>query len=152
MLPHAFPEERTDLMSHRIIELAFVAACASLLSVSAARAEFSGYYAPANFAFANSNADGFVNTSASPASIILTGGNLSPMGFSHSGVTTFSIATDAGLVSFNWNYSTADDAANYDPFVFRTGGAEVLRYSTSASKTGFGFLSLARCAWVAGFP
>ncbi|NCR70594.1 MAG: PEP-CTERM sorting domain-containing protein [Microcystis aeruginosa LG13-12] len=63
-------------------------------------------YAPINWTFTNSNADGSVNTSGAPASISLTGGD---NGSNSSGTTNYTTtAAAAGTVTFNWNYSTAD--------------------------------------------
>jgi len=63
-------------------------------------------YAPINWTFTNSNADGFVNTGGAPASISLTGGN---NGSFKSGTTDYTTtAAAAGTVTFNWNYATVD--------------------------------------------
>ncbi|MBC1194326.1 PEP-CTERM sorting domain-containing protein [Microcystis aeruginosa BLCCF158] len=67
---------------------------------------FQGPYAPINWTFTNSNADGSVNTGGAPASISLTGGD---NGSNSSGTTNYTTtAAAAGTVTFNWNYSTAD--------------------------------------------
>lgn len=67
---------------------------------------FQDAYDPINWTFANSNADGFVNTSGAPASISLTGGN---NGSVKSGTTDYTTtAAAAGTVTFDWNYSTVD--------------------------------------------
>ena len=78
-------------------------------------------YAPINWTFTNSNADGSVNTGGAPASISLTGGN----NFSNSSGTTnyTTTAAAAGTVTFNWNYSTADFIAFYDPFGYLLNGS-----------------------------
>ena len=84
---------------------------------------FTDSYAPANFSLTNSNADGFVNTSGAPASISITGGD---NGSSSFGSTKFfTTAAAAGLVSFDWNYSTQDAQSfdpSFDPFGFNLNG------------------------------
>ena len=77
-------------------------------------------YAPINWTFTNSNADGFVNTGGAPASISLTGGN---NGSFNSGTTNYTTtAAAAGTVTFNWNYSTADGPF-WDPFGYLLNGS-----------------------------
>jgi hypothetical protein len=93
------------------------ATIAAVAIPAAAKADFSGPYAPANWTFQNTggSTDGSVDTSGAPASITLTGGN------SQSGTpgdTNFTIAAVAsGLVSFHWSYSSVDsgtyDSANF---------------------------------------
>ena len=61
-------------------------------------------YAPSNWTFTNSNANGLVNTGGAPASISLTGGD---NGSNSSGTTNYT-TTAAGTVTFDWNYSTND--------------------------------------------
>ncbi|PSN15352.1 PEP-CTERM sorting domain-containing protein [filamentous cyanobacterium CCT1] len=81
--------------------------------------DFTGSYTPANFTLTNENADGFVDTSGAPASISITGGD---NGSFFSGSTKFlTTAAAAGLVSFNWNYSTLDGPF-FDPFGFSLNG------------------------------
>ena len=78
-------------------------------------------YAPINWTFTNSNADGSVNTGGAPASISLTGGD---NGSNSSGTTNYTTtAAAAGTVTFNWNYSTADFIAFYDPFGYLLNGS-----------------------------
>ncbi len=79
-------------------------------------------YAPINWTFANSNADGFVNTGGAPASISLTGGNNDSV---ISGTTNYTTtAAAAGTVTFNWNYSTNDsDGPFSDPFGYLLNGS-----------------------------
>ena len=67
---------------------------------------FQDEYAPSNWTFTNSNADGSVNTSQAPTSISLTGGN---NGSSDPGNTDYTTtAAAAGEVMFDWDYSTFD--------------------------------------------
>ena len=78
-------------------------------------------YAPINWTFTNSNADGSVNTGGAPASISLTGGN---NGSFNSGTTNYTTtAAAAGTVTFDWNYSTADVSAFWDPFGYLLNGS-----------------------------
>jgi hypothetical protein len=77
-------------------------------------------YAPINWTFTNSNADGSVNTSGAPASISLTGGD---NGSNSSGTTNYTTtAAAAGTVTFDWNYSTADGPF-FDPFGYLLNGS-----------------------------
>ena len=86
---------------------------------------FQDEYAPSNWTFTNSNADGFVNTSQAPTSISLTGGNLGGgVGAGNTNYTTTAAA--AGEVMFDWDYSTSDDYAIYDPFFVLNGTATKL--------------------------
>jgi hypothetical protein len=93
------------------------ATIAAVAIPAAAKADFSGPYAPANWTFQNTggSTDGSVDTSGAPASITLTGGNSQS---STPGDTNFTIAAVAsGLVSFHWSYSSIDtgtyDSANF---------------------------------------
>jgi hypothetical protein len=93
------------------------ATIAAVAIPAAAKADFSGPYAPANWTFQNTggSTDGSVDTSGAPASITLTGGNSQS---ATPGDTNFTIAAVAsGLVSFHWSYSSIDsgtyDSANF---------------------------------------
>jgi hypothetical protein len=81
---------------------------------------FQGPYDPINWTLTNSNADGFVNTGGAPASISLTGGN---NGSGFSGTTDYTTtAAAAGTVTFDWDYSTADDPG-FDGFGYLLNGS-----------------------------
>ncbi|MFM7476545.1 MAG: PEP-CTERM sorting domain-containing protein [Microcystis aeruginosa] len=81
---------------------------------------FQGPYDPINWTFANSNADGSVNTSGAPASISLTGGN---NGTGNPGTTNYTTtAAAAGTVTFDWDYSTNDEPG-YDGFGYLLNGS-----------------------------
>jgi hypothetical protein len=83
---------------------------------------FQDAYAPINWTFANSNADGFVDTTGAPASISLTGGDDGSDDFGTTDYTTTAAA--AGTVTFDWNYSTADgDGPSFDPFGYLLNGS-----------------------------
>lgn len=99
-----------------LISVAGVAA--GVLSVTlpepAQALDFTGAYSPANFTLTNINADGSVDTSTAPTSISITGGNNNS---GNLGFTSFlTTAAGTGSVSFNWNYSTQDEEAGFDPF------------------------------------
>ena len=80
-----------------------------------------GAYDPSNWTFANSNADGFVDTTGAPASISLTGGDNNGSGsFGTTDYTTTAAA--AGTVTFDWNYSTTDGPV-WDPFGYLLNGS-----------------------------
>jgi Zn-dependent metalloprotease len=79
---------------------------------------FAGTYAPSNWTISHTNSNGTVNTAGAPGSIVLTSSN--NISFL-SGQTTYAIPiTCNGILSFNWNYSTIDDA-----------GSDYPRYSTN---------------------
>lgn len=83
--------------------------------------DFQTPYAPINWTFTNSNADGSVNTGGAPASISLTGGD---NGSNSSGTTNYTTtAAAAGTVTFNWNYSTNDIIPLFDPFGYLLNGS-----------------------------
>ncbi|MFM6321705.1 MAG: PEP-CTERM sorting domain-containing protein [Microcystis panniformis] len=83
---------------------------------------FQGPYAPINWTFTNSNADGSVNTGGAPASISLTGGDNGSDNFGTTDYTTTAAA--AGTVTFDWDYSTADiDGPFFDRFGYLLNGS-----------------------------
>jgi hypothetical protein len=100
-------------LSRYALATASLAAVAIPSAAKADPADFSGPYAPANWTFTNTggSTDGSVNTAGAPVSISLTGGN---SGSGTSGTTNFTIAAVAsGMVSFDWNYTSAD-TGSYD--------------------------------------
>ena len=114
---------------------------------SSSAATVSGFqdaYDPINWTFANSNADGSVNTSGAPASISLTGGR----NFSLSSGTTdyTTTAAAAGTVTFNWNYATADNLVSCsnlpnnfcDPFLVLVNGVGTIPLNPSGGTTQSG--------------
>jgi len=81
--------------------------------------QFAGYYAPANWT-QSIQGDGSINTGGAPASISLSGAD---DGSFNSQDTDFTIAAPlAGTVSFDWAYSTNDNAP-FDPFGYLLNGA-----------------------------
>jgi hypothetical protein len=93
---------------------------------------FQDAYAPINWTFANSNADGFVDTTGAPASISLTGGDNFSFDFGTTDYTTTAAA--AGTVTFDWNYSTTDGPF-WDPFGYLLNGS-----FTKVTNDGGGFV------------
>jgi hypothetical protein len=82
---------------------------------------FQSPYAPINWTLTNSDADGFVDTTGAPASISLTGGD---NGSDDPGTTDYTTtAAAAGTVTFDWNYSTANGSAFWDPFGYLLNGS-----------------------------
>ena len=96
-----------------------IAAGAAILSFgfgeAAFAAGFTGAYSADNWQLTNQKADGYVDTSGAPDSILQIGGN---NGSGSSGTTLYSTtAAGSGSVSFDWNYSTNDvDGPTWDPF------------------------------------
>ena len=111
------------------------------LAASPAQAltQFAGDYAPANWT-QSIGGDGSIDTSGAPTSIILRG---SDDGSGNDVNTDFTIAAPtAGTVSFDWNFSTADDeGAEYDPFGYLLNGAFTQLTSDSGSSTQSGSAS-----------
>jgi len=92
--------KRTSVLSSLLVLLS------SVVLVPVASASFIGGYDPAHFTLRNTNADGFVDTSLIPLSIILTGGNT---GSGLAGTTDYTaFAAAAGFVTFNFAFSTLD--------------------------------------------
>ena len=81
---------------------------------------FAGDYAPANWT-QSIGGDGLIDTTSAPGSISLTGAD-DAGGLQN---TDFTIAAPAaGIVSFNWSYSTPDiTGPGYDPFGYLLNGA-----------------------------
>ena len=80
---------------------------------------FAGPYAPANWT-QRIGGDGSINTNGAPGSIILNGSD------NYSGLRNvdFTItAPAAGIVSFDFNYVTNDDLAQFDPFGYVINGS-----------------------------
>jgi hypothetical protein len=81
----------------------------SLILAYAGHASFSGPYAVSNWSLFNSNANGFVDTTAAPARVGLTGGNNQSV---QPGVTEWRINVPAAVtIQFDWSYATIDDTS-----------------------------------------
>ncbi|MDI1355566.1 MAG: hypothetical protein PSX36_11640, partial [bacterium] len=95
-------------------------------------AQFSGGFAPTNWGTVAVNSDGITNSGGAPASIFMVSGNNSS---GTPGTNDYTIAiTQAGLITFNWNYTTSD-GANWDYPMFLLNGVATMvnGYSTSGS-------------------
>ena len=96
------------------------ATIAAVAIPAAAKADFSGYYAPSHWTLTNTgDSNGFADTTGAPASITLHGGS-SQSG--NPGDTDFTIAAAAsGAVSFNWSYFSTD-TGTFDSAYFLLNG------------------------------
>jgi hypothetical protein len=82
---------------------------------SAASIGFTGPFDVSNWSFVNTNADGWVDTSGAPNSVVIVGGDNFSGG---AGNTDFSIVNPYPYkiaVTFDWSYTTPD-SAYWDPF------------------------------------
>ena len=102
---------------------------------------FSGAYNVANWTFTNSNADGNVNTTGAPGSIVLTGGN---NGSNLAGNTDYTITMPSNAtISFDWSYNTGDGAQFDIPRVIVNGTPTNMNgYSTSGTLSQSGSMTL----------
>lgn len=102
---------------------------------------FSGVYNIANWTFTNSNADGNVDTTAAPASIVLTGGN---NGSQSGGNSDYTITMpNSATISFNWSYNTGDGAQFDIPRVVVNGTPTNMNgYDTSGALSQSGSMTL----------
>ncbi|MDY7014870.1 MAG: PEP-CTERM sorting domain-containing protein [Cyanobacteriota bacterium] len=76
---------------------------------------FQGDYSPRNFTLNNINADGSVDPSNAPDSILLTGGNNGSGNFGQTSYITTAAAT--GTVMFDFSYNSFNvDGPSFDPF------------------------------------
>ncbi len=109
-------------MKRNALSLALVAGL-SLGAAAPASASFIGYYGVSNWTTTLNNG-GTVNTSGAPGQIAVTSGNSFGDNFGGpAGDTDFTIAAQAaGLVSFNWSFTTNDLDASFDPFGYLLNG------------------------------
>lgn len=99
-----------------------VAALAIVLSTGAARAQFSGPYAPANWTFNANGGNGQVITTGAPASITLIGNDNGVYNLN----TDFTIeAVASGPWSFDWT-KIPHDKGNYDAAYYLVNGQQFL--------------------------
>lgn len=97
------------------------AVAAALIGFSmTASADFSGYYAPAQWATVHASEGGIdlgsVDTTGAAASITLIGSNSSPEELGLPSRLEFTItAPAAGTFSFDWSYASSDESPLYDP-------------------------------------
>ena len=98
------------------------AVSAALLGLSMpALADFSGFYAPANWATSHlpdAVIDlGSIDVSSAPGSITLIGSDSRPFDPAPSALQFTRVAPAAGTFSFNWSYTTTDSGDPSDPTV-----------------------------------
>ena len=100
--------------------LAVTLALICTLSADAAPIGFSGPYDTANWTQSLVNSDGGVNTAGAPSSISITSGN---NGNFLPGETNYTITLPySGTVSFDWVFTTVDEASFFDPFGYTVNG------------------------------
>jgi hypothetical protein len=110
---HLFPMIKTTILTMTILIAGVIAPAINNTSVFAASG-FAGDYDPANWTLTNSNADGYVDTSGAPGSILLVGGDNNSFG---AGNTDYTITVACGGdISFDWTYQSFDrDGPAFDP-------------------------------------
>ena len=108
------PAQKAEPRHRRQLRAAALAGTGLLgvgMGATSAKADFSGPYDVMNFTLTNTDADGSVDTSGAPNSIVLTGGNDSSFLQGTTDFTTIAVAD--GTVSFNWGYISSD-YSDYD--------------------------------------
>ena len=100
------------------------------------QAQFSGLFAPANWGTTAVNSNGLTYTVGAPASVSMSSSD----GLTGIGTNDFTIAiTQAGVISFVWNYNTIDGPSWDYPMVLKNGVATQLTgYSTAGLSTQTG--------------
>jgi hypothetical protein len=122
-----------------IVCLALLANCAT-----PSYASFIGSYQVSNWVLQNQSANGSVDTSGAPASVILTGGDDNS---GNSGFTLWTTtAADSGTVSVNWSYTSTDFAAADDPFNYILKNTVTPVFESSGLSSASGTLSFAVAA------
>lgn len=104
---------------------------------------FQANYTPYYWTTAQSNSNGSINTSNTPASITMISSN--GIGNNSPGTTNYTVTIPCtGLVSFNWNYTTVDGASWDYPRYSINGGAftNFPGYNTGGSSSQSGTFSL----------
>jgi hypothetical protein len=123
--------------------LAPIALAGAILGLAANPAQaltlFTGAYAPANWT-QSIQGDGSIDTSGAPNSISLSGAN---DGLGGTKNTDFTIAApNAGVVSFDWAFGTADGAF-WDPFGYLLNGSFTQLTNDDGSETQSGSAAFA---------
>ena len=120
--------------------IALLASSLALSNPASALPGFSGDYAPVNWTFLDTNANGSVDETNAPTSITLTGGD---NGSFESGTTDYTIAAVAdGTLSFDWNYTT-EAGPGTDPFEFLLNGIDTTLTDPGGVQTQSGsFMSI----------
>jgi hypothetical protein len=126
--------------------LAPIALAGAILGLAANPAQaltlFTGAYAPANWT-QSIQGDGSINTSGAPNSISLSSADDEEI-FGPSKNTDFTIAApNAGVVSFDWAFGTADAASYYDPFGYLLNGTFTQLTNDGGSVTQSGSVAFA---------
>jgi hypothetical protein len=126
--------------------LAPIALAGAILGLAANPAQaltlFTGAYAPANWT-QSIQGDGSINTSGAPNSISLSSADDEEI-FGPSKNTDFTIAApNAGVVSFDWAFGTADAASSYDPFGYLLNGSFTQLTNDGGSVTQSGSVAFA---------
>jgi hypothetical protein len=102
---------------------------------------FTGAFAPANWTFTNTNADGTLNTTNAPTSVSITGGDSFNSG---PGTTDYNITMPvSGTLSFSWAYSTYDGASwDYPQLVYNNATSLFAGYNTGGTPTQSGSVTM----------
>ncbi len=117
-------------------KLAIAAAAIGMGSVAVgtlpAQAAFDGGYAPNYFTLYTGD-DGYADTTNAPNEITLYGSS------TNTGVTDYTARSLAnGVVSYQWDYYTADKPASNNPFNFVLNNVATPIYTDTANDTGKG--------------
>jgi VCBS repeat-containing protein len=119
-----FKNNKSRIKIGSIILLSLLASTTSVATIPEASAAsgFAGDYDPTNWTLTNTNADGFVNTSGAPGSIMLVGGDNNSFS---AGNTDYTIPVACGgTISFDWTYQSFDiDGPLFDPAGYLVNGA-----------------------------
>jgi hypothetical protein len=121
-MPASFSATKSSNLASFLAPIALGSALMGLTANSAQAANpwFAGTYAPPNWTQLIVQ-DGSVDTTNAPTSITVIGSDDSS---GLPGQTDFTIAApSAGTVTFDWNYTTGDISAEYDPFGYLLNGS-----------------------------
>jgi len=122
-MPATFSATKSSNLASFLVPIALGSALMGLTanSAQAANPGFAGTYAPPNWTQLIVQ-DGSVDTTNAPTSITVIGSDNNYSGLA--GQTDFTIAApSAGTVSFDWQFTTADPPAQYDPFGYLLNGS-----------------------------
>ena len=103
--------------------------------------DFTGPFAPSNWTFTNTNANGSVDITNAPSSISITSGNNNS---NINGLTDYSIIIpQSGTLSFNWSYTTNDDASyDYPLFIYNNITSMFTGFNTGGENNQNGSVSI----------
>lgn len=112
-------------ISQKVFQKTILSLLAFLVTGNVAMAQFSGYFAPANWTTVKTppTGNGFVNTGGAPASILIIGSD-NGAALGPSANTEFRIvAPSHGIVTATWSYHTNDcQGAFWDPAYYNANG------------------------------